>query len=76
MSIIPPEEEVAGFANYLLATAYYKLGNEAEFIKALMESVRLGCEFGTRWFRTKYATTEDTYKGTTVTKVYERKDLK
>jgi len=76
MSIIPPEEEVAGFANYLLATAYYKLGNEAKFIKALMESVRLGCEFGTRWFRTKYATTEDTYKGTTVTKVYERKDLK
>lgn len=76
MSIIPPETELAGFANYLLATAYYKLGNEAEFIKTLKESLRLGCEFGTRWFRTKYATTEDTYKGTTVTKVYERKDLK
>jgi tetratricopeptide (TPR) repeat protein len=60
MNMIPQETELAGFAHYLLATAYYKLGNETEYIKALYESYRLGCEFGTRWFRVKYIAVEGT----------------
>jgi len=60
MSMIPSETEGLAFAHYLLATAYYKLGNETEYMKALLESVHLGCEFGTRWFRIKYVAIEGT----------------
>lgn len=50
MTTIPPGTEIAGFANYLLAVAYYKLGDNSKHMKYLTKSTRLGCEFGTRLY--------------------------